>query len=260
MSAFRKKKALGQHFLKDRGIAQRIASALPPVDNAKVLEIGPGLGALSEKLLQLEGIDLLTVETDEEAVTELKRKLPELDGRVIQADFLELDLSPYPELIITGNFPYSISSPLLVKLAEERDRVRKLVGMFQKEFADRIRAEPGNKAYGRISVLVQTFFDAEKCFHVEPRSFAPPPKVRSSVVKLVRNEREALPCDQSLYFRIVKQAFGQRRKTLRNALKDLLSEEARKAELFGKRAEELSIEQFIGVTKFLEGKGELPES
>lgn len=260
MTTFQKKKVLGQHFLKDPRISSLIASELPPLNDATVLEIGAGLGALSEKLLQLEEIDLRAVETDKEAVEELQKSLPEVKDRIIQADFLQLDLNPYPELIITGNFPYSISSPLLVRVAEERDRVRKLVGMFQKEFADRIRAEPGSKAYGRISVLVQTFYDADKCFHVEPGSFSPPPKVRSSVVKLIRNERNTLPCDQAFYFRIVKQAFGQRRKTLRNALKDLLNDEARKRPFFGKRAEELSIEEFIGLAIYLEGRGELPES
>ncbi len=259
MAAFRKKKALGQHFLKDRRIARKIVSELPPLGNSEVLEIGPGSGALSKELLQLEGVALRVVETDPEAVAELQEHFPTLHGRIIEADFLDLDLSSYPELIITGNFPYSISSPLLVRLAEERDRVWKLVGMFQKEFADRVRAAPGSKSYGRISVLVQTFFDAEKCFHVEPRSFSPPPKVRSSVLRLVRNQRTTLPCNEALYFRVVKEAFGQRRKTLRNALKGSIGEEARRAPFFDKRAEELSIEQFIGLTSYLEGKSELPE-
>jgi 16S rRNA (adenine1518-N6/adenine1519-N6)-dimethyltransferase len=260
MAPFRKKKALGQHFLKDRSIAARIASALPPLGDAQVLEIGPGLGALTRELLELEGIDLYMVETDEEAVEELQRTFPDLKERILEEDFLDSDLSGFSDIIITGNFPYSISSPLLVRVSEEREKVRKLVGMFQKEFADRVRAGPGSKVYGRISVLVGTFFDARKLFHVEPGSFSPPPKVRSSVIELVRNERSSLPCEETLYFQVVKEAFGQRRKTLRNALKSRIPEEDRKHPFLSKRAEELSIEAFIELTRYLEGERELPSA
>lgn len=258
MAPFRKKKALGQHFLKDRSIAARIASALPPLGDAQVLEIGPGLGALTRELLELEGIDLYMVETDEEAVEELQKNFPDQKERILEQDFLDCDLSGFSDIIITGNFPYSISSPLLVRVSEERDKVRKLVGMFQKEFADRVRAGPGSKVYGRISVLVGTFYDARKLFHVEPGSFSPPPKVRSSVIELIRNERASLPCDEANYFRVVKEAFGQRRKTLRNALKSRIPEEDRQHPFLSKRAEELSIEAFIELTRYLEGQRELP--
>jgi 16S rRNA (adenine1518-N6/adenine1519-N6)-dimethyltransferase len=257
--AFRKKKALGQHFLKDSGTARKIAGELPPFGNSSVLEVGPGLGALTRELLQLDGIDLWLVETDEEAVKELREHFPELEGRIEKKDFLEMDLTDFPELIVTGNFPYSISSPLLVRMAEERDRVRKVVGMFQKEFADRIRALPGSKAYGRISVLVQAFFDAEKLFHLEPGAFSPAPKVRSSVIRLVRNDRKELPCDEAHFFRVVKSAFGQRRKTLRNALKGMIPEEGRSHPLFDQRAESLSVDAFIALTRYFEGKGSSPE-
>ncbi len=259
MAGFRKKKALGQHFLRDKGVARKVSRALLPIENASVLEIGPGLGALTQELLGIEEIDLHLVETDEEAVHELHERYPELKGRTFLSDFLEMDLRPFPELIITGNFPYSISSPLLVRLTEERDRVRKLVGMFQKEFADRMRAEPGTREGGRISILVQTFFHVEKLFHVEPNSFSPPPKVRSSVIRLERNERGELPCDEHHYFRVVKAAFGQRRKTLRNALKGMIPPNGKEHPIFGKRAEALSVEDFIVLTCYLEGRGELPD-
>ena len=258
MAAFQKKKALGQHFLKDHGIASRIASSLPPLGDAQVIEVGPGLGALTQELLKLDGIDLFMVETDEEAVRDLQKEFPDQRERILRQDFLDTDLSAFSDLIITGNFPYSISSPLLVRVSEERDKVRKLVGMFQKEFADRVRAGPGSKAYGRISVLVRTFYEARKLFHVEPGSFSPPPKVRSSVIELVRNERRSLPCDEANYFQVVKEAFGQRRKTLRNALKARIPEEDRQEAFLAKRAEELSIEAFIELTRYLEGQRELP--
>ncbi|MFB6257168.1 MAG: 16S rRNA (adenine(1518)-N(6)/adenine(1519)-N(6))-dimethyltransferase RsmA [Flavobacteriales bacterium] len=259
MPAFRKKKELGQHFLRDRGIAQKIAAEIAPLEHAQLLEIGPGLGALTRALQPHAGTSLYLVESDEDAVRELRESFPELKEHLIHKDFLELDLEPFSELIITGNFPYSISSPLLVRITEERDRIRELVGMFQKEFADRIRAEPGSKAYGRISVMVQAFYDTSLCFHVEPGSFSPPPKVRSSVVRLKRKKRTILPCDERRFFQVVKQAFGKRRKTLRNALKELIPEDDRKASFFGKRAEELSIETFIQLTLYMEGKGELPK-
>ncbi len=256
--AFQKKRSLGQHFLKDRGIARRIAKELLPIEEAQVLEIGPGLGALSKELFE-EGIEAWMVETDQEAVKKLQELFPAQKERILQEDFLKLDLKSFSGLIVTGNFPYSISSPLLVRMVEERDRVRKLVGMFQKEFADRIHAEPGTKNYGRISVLVQSFFNAEKLFHVEARSFSPPPRVRSSVIRLVRNEREELPCDEARFFRVVKQAFGQRRKTLRNALKGWIPESSRRSPFFDQRAEALSVEAFIELTRHLEGKRDVPE-
>lgn len=256
MSPFRKKKALGQHFLTNDGIAQKIADSLPTIENASILEVGPGLGALTRHLLGLEGVELRVVELDEEAIAELKKAHPELGDRVIQSDFLDLDLERLPEgpLILTGNFPYSISSPILVRMAEERDRIGAMVGMFQKEFADRVRAEPGSRTYGRISVLLQTFFDVELLFHVEPGSFSPPPKVRSSVIRAVRNERKALPCDEDFYFEVVKQAFGQRRKTLRNALKGIAGGKELSDPLFDRRAEELGVEEFIRIASFLEEK------
>lgn len=258
MAAFHKKKALGQHFLKDQGIARKIAAALLPLGGAQVLEIGAGTGALTEELLRLEGIDPYMVETDEEAVDELIRSFPEQKERILKEDVLSTDLSPFSDLIMTGNFPYSISSPLLVRSVEERHRIRKVVGMFQKEVADRIRAEPGSKAYGRLSVLVQSFYDVERLFIVEPGSFSPPPKVRSAVVRMTRNDRQEFPCDEALFFKVVKEAFSQRRKTLRNALRSRLPENAREAPFLNKRAEELSVGSFIELTLYLEGKKGLP--
>jgi 16S rRNA (adenine1518-N6/adenine1519-N6)-dimethyltransferase len=249
MSHVRPKKHFGQHFLKEDAIAQRITEALTHHGGYRnVIEIGPGTGALTRHLLDRTDIDLWCVELDAESVEHLLAHFPRLKERLIRGDFLRLDLRerfPGPFAVI-GNFPYNISTQIVFQVLEQRDRCTEVVGMFQKEVADRIRAPHGSKTYGITSVLAQAFYDVELLFHVEPGSFIPPPKVRSSVIRMRRNAVQHLPCDEALFFRLVKMAFNQRRKTLHNALKTLPELRSGVPDAFaGKRAEQLSVAEFI---------------
>ena len=284
----RAKKALGQHFLVDQGAAQRIVAALNARQDAKkisALEIGPGMGVLTQYLLKREDVDLKMVELDEESVNYLLTHFPGMQGRLFLADYLKLNINhlfsgPYS---VIGNFPYNISSQIFFKILDDRDRIPEVVCMIQKEVAERIAEGPGSKTYGILSVLLQAWYDIEYLFTVEPGAFAPPPKVRSAVIRLRRNGRETLVCgekagpcpekrgpvpafpaekgsgeqaavDESLFKSVVKTAFNQRRKTLRNALKPLLDPESEGfAEfiadpVFDLRAERLSVEDFIALT------------
>ncbi len=251
---------MGQHFLKDKNIAQRIVDSLVLSKGVNhVVEIGPGTGVLTQYLVANPEIDLKVVEIDRESVAYLSEHYPQLQNRILSRDFLELDLEKEfaARLIIIGNFPYNISSQIFFKVLDHRNQVCQVVCMIQKEVADRIAEKEGSKTYGILSVLLQTFYDIEYLFKVPPGVFFPPPKVMSAVIRLVRNQRERLDCDEVLYKKVVKQAFQNRRKTLRNALKSLnLSPSIYKLDIMDKRAEQLSVEQFIFLTKEIEKSNE----
>lgn len=221
------KKNLGQHFLRNTAVAERIARTIADVDYPRnVLEIGPGMGVLTQFLWQLPNRRIQMVELDRESVAYLQATFPDktTDGQLLSADFLRLDLTPLfqgESFCLIGNYPYNISSQILFKAVETRDRIPVISGMFQKEVAERVAAGPGSKVYGILSVWIQAFYDAEYLFTVEPCEFNPPPQVRSGVIRLVRKADYHLPCDEKLFLKVVKAAFGQRRKTLRNALRSL---------------------------------------
>ncbi|HIP48557.1 MAG TPA: 16S rRNA (adenine(1518)-N(6)/adenine(1519)-N(6))-dimethyltransferase RsmA [Lutibacter sp.] len=241
------KKYLGQHFLKDLSIAQKIADALIGKSYKKVLEIGPGTGVLTKYLLEKE-FETHVVELDGESVIFLTENFPELKGKIIASDFLKLDLSDFFDepIAIIGNFPYNISSQIVFKTIENRDLIPEFAGMFQKEVAMRIAAKEGNKTYGVISVLTQAFYDVEYLFTVPPHVFNPPPKVDSGVIRLTRKKDYKLPVDESFFRNVVKTAFNQRRKTLRNSLKTFnLSDKLREDSIFALRPEQLSVSEFI---------------
>jgi 16S rRNA (adenine1518-N6/adenine1519-N6)-dimethyltransferase len=247
MTFVRAKKHLGQHFLKDEEAARRIAhSLLLHGGYRQVLEVGPGTGALTTHLLKRTDIDVACIELDHESVVHLHEKWPGL--RVIEGDLLRMDLGTITTgpLAIIGNFPYNISTQIIFKVLENRDRIPEVVGMFQKEVADRLCAGPGSRTYGITSVLSQLWYTVEPLFIVEPDAFIPPPKVRSAVIRMQRNERQVLPVDERLLTNLVKAAFGQRRKTLHNALKGfppLMN--GVPAEYARRRAEELSPDDFL---------------
>ena len=292
----RAKKALGQHFLTDQNIAKSIVAALqlpaaggkavasegkvnaevasvPSVQltteqpaRMKVLEIGPGMGVLSQYLLQRQDVDLRMIEIDDESVEYLESHFPQAHGRVIFGDFLKLDIDElFPEeFYVIGNFPYNISSQIFFRIIDYRNRIPQTVCMIQKEVAERIAEKPGSKTYGILSVLLQAWYDIEYLFTVGSGAFAPPPKVQSAVIKLTRNRRTSLGCDENAFKNIVKTAFGQRRKTLRNSLKPIIAAKATKegwdtealtsftsAPVFELRPERLSVEDFIGLTNLL---------
>ena len=292
----RAKKALGQHFLTDQNIAKSIVAALqlpaaggkavasegkvnaevasvPSVQLTteqpammKVLEIGPGMGVLSQYLLQRQDVDLRMIEIDDESVEYLESHFPQAHGRVIFGDFLKLDIDElFPEEFhVIGNFPYNISSQIFFRIIDYRNRIPQTVCMIQKEVAERIAEKPGSKTYGILSVLLQAWYDIEYLFTVGSGAFAPPPKVQSAVIRLTRNRRTSLGCDENAFKNIVKTAFGQRRKTLRNSLKPIIAAKATKegwdtealtsftsAPVFELRPERLSVEDFIGLTNLL---------
>jgi 16S rRNA (adenine1518-N6/adenine1519-N6)-dimethyltransferase len=254
--AVRPKKHLGQHFLADPNIARRIVEGLRLPDGAReVLEIGPGMGVLTQYLLENPAYQTSVVEIDQESVAYLGQHYPSLAPRIYATDFLKQDLGTmFPEapLAIIGNFPYNISSQIFFQVLASRQQVREVVGMIQKEVAERLAEPPGSKTYGILSVLLQAYYDIEYLFTVPPHVFIPPPKVESAVVRLTRNATEKLDCDEKLFFRVVKQAFSTRRKTLRNALKPLgLSSEAMAGELFDKRAEQLGVGEFVELTNLI---------
>ncbi len=251
----RPKKHLGQHFLRDENIAKKTASALTYEGYNKVLEIGPGTGVLTKYILK-HTKNLYVIEIDRESVTHLNAAFPNLTGRIIQEDFLKFDPASIfgdEQFAVIGNFPYNISSQIVFKVLENRDHVPEMAGMFQKEVARRLCAEHGNKIYGILSVLVQAFFDTEYLFEIPPSVFVPPPKVDSAVIMLKRKTDEKLNCDETLFFKVVKMAFNQRRKTLRNSLKAMgLSDNLKANVIFGKRPEQLSVEEFINLSSLIE--------
>lgn len=267
----RAKKALGQHFLTDLSIARRIADSLEfPSDGAPardVLEIGPGTGVLTQFLLERKDISLKMVEIDREAVEWLMSHFPDMAGRLLEADFLKIDPERLfsGEFCVAGNFPYNISSQIFFKILEYRDKVPQVVCMIQKEVAERIAEKPGSKTYGILSVLLQAWYDIEYLFTVGEGAFNPPPKVKSAVIRLRRNSRTSLECDEPLFKAVVKTSFNQRRKTLRNSLKPLIAAKAEREGMtaeqaagfagepvFSLRPETLSVEDFIALTSILE--------
>lgn len=249
MAIVKPKKHLGQHFLKDENIASKIVFALQNPKKLPVFEIGPGTGVLTKYLLDAFGKDLFALDVDRESIEFLKKTYPDHEDQFLLQDYLQHAL-PFDQIVIIGNFPYNISSQLFFKIWEDRDKVDEVVCMVQKEVADRIASQHGNKTYGILSVLLQAFFDVDYLFKVSPGVFNPPPKVQSAVIRLKRNDVKALPCDEIFFKRVVKAGFGKRRKTLRNALKDLhLSEAAGAFPEMNKRAEQLSVQEFISLTE-----------
>jgi len=251
----RAKKRLGQHFLHDQGIAQKIAQTLSLNGYSKVLEIGPGMGVLTAHLLERR-IELVAMDIDDESISYLEEHFDSPKLQLLHADFLKADLATvfgnHPFAII-GNYPYNISSQIVFKMLDFREQIPEFSGMFQKEVAQRICAQHGNKTYGILSVLVQAFYRAEYLFEVKPGAFNPPPKVDSAVIRLTRLETLGPGCDEKLFFKVVKLAFGQRRKTLRNALKSLnLPEKLREDAIFGLRPEQLSVADFVELTSKIE--------
>ena len=254
------KKNLGQHFLTDLSIAERIADTLQDHRRLPVLEVGPGMGVLTQFLIQ-KGYNLKVVELDGESVTYLRLHYPSsLDKRIIEADFLKLPLDG-PEVFdgqpfaLIGNYPYNISSQIFFRVVDYRDLIPICSGMIQKEVAERLAAKPGSKTYGVLSVLIQVWYDIEYCFTVPPGVFNPPPKVQSAVIKMTRNSVKELPCDEKDFRTLVKNAFGTRRKTLRNCLRSVIQEwqpdnfaDILQDPLFDKRAEQLSVQDFIDLT------------
>jgi len=241
----RPKKHLGQHFLKDESIARKITQSIPENFNGNILEIGPGTGVLTKYLLDKSNFKV--IEVDKESVEYLLKKYPNFEPNIIAGDFLQIDLRPLlnTKTCIIGNFPYNISSQIFFKVLENIDTVDVVVCMLQKEVAERLAASPRNKEYGILSVLLQTFYTIEYLFTVPPTVFIPPPKVNSGVIRLTRNNRQQLPCDFQLYKTVIKTAFNQRRKTMRNALKPLLTPDFSAEKYLNQRAEELTVEQFI---------------
>ncbi len=259
MEKVKPKKHLGQHFLTDLSIAERIAQAVTGHGGvAKVLEIGPGMGVLTDYLLK-NPQELNLIEIDRESIAYLHKKYPQLGDRIIEGDYLKFDMTKVfsEKYAIAGNFPYNISSQIFFKVLEEKNRVTEVVCMLQKEVAQRIASPKGNKDYGILSVLLQAWYDIEYLFSVPPGVFNPPPKVNSGVIRLRRNAVEKLDCDETLFFKVVKGGFGNRRKTLRNSLKSFqLSEEFKAHPILDKRAEQLDVADFVFLTQQIEkGRG-----
>lgn len=252
----RAKKSYGQHFLTNESITEAIANGLQVNGQFnKVLEIGPGRGMLTKYLLE-KPYDLLVVEADRDMVYYLQKHFPSLKEKIIAADFLKIPLEkffPVEPFGLIGNFPYNISSQILFKMLEYKERIPEMVGMFQKEVAERIISPPGNKTYGVISVLIQAWYDGEYLFTVDKQNFNPPPKVQSGVIRLVRKDQKELGCDPKLFRSIVKQAFSQRRKMLRNTMKTFLEgDELLNDPFFKQRPEMLSVEDYIELTNRVE--------
>jgi len=249
------KKYFGQHFLKDEEIALRIVDAFTAVPGHNAVEIGPGMGILTQFLIEKFPSNFIMIDIDRESIMFLKKKYRDYEDKIIQGDFLKMDLAEFfDEAIgIIGNFPYNISSQIFFKVLENRDKVSHVVGMVQKEVGERIAAGPGTKVYGILSVLLSAFYDIEYLFTVEPEVFHPPPKVRSAVIRLRRNKVDRLPCNEVFFTKIVKLGFQNRRKTLRNALKTLnLPVKILGLEILNKRAEQLTVGDFVELTLKIE--------
>ena len=252
MSLVRAKKHLGQHFLTDKNIAAKIVDSLRPENKySQLLEVGPGMGILSDFLLQKTDLQTYLIDIDTESYQFLQKKYPKLGERLINDDFLEMDFGKiFKEPFgIIGNFPYNISSQILFKVLDNRQQVVEVVGMFQKEVAERCAAKAGSKEYGILSVFLQAYYKVEYLFTVKAGVFSPPPKVLSAVIRLTRNDAEQLNCDEKLFWQVVKAGFNQRRKTLRNALSSLINKEKMTDELaLDLRAERLSVTDFVNLT------------
>ncbi len=253
MGRVQPKKSLGQHFLKDRSVASRIADSLTGVGYSSVLEIGPGMGILTGFLLEKGFEDFRVIEIDNESVHYLKTHFPGMKV-IIRGDFLTLDVDACftGNFAIIGNFPYNISTQIFFKALKHRDKVKEIAGMLQKEVAERICSGPGSKTYGILSVLLQAYYKPEYLFTVHENVFSPPPKVKSGVIRLIRNNVSELDCDELLFFRVVKACFNQRRKTLRNSVKSAFDLDREDYPEFGLRPEQLSVEQFVRLTNWIE--------
>lgn len=259
MQPIRPKRLFGQHFLHDQNIARKIVSSLK-VDNGPepLLEVGPGTGALTRLLLEKGTFDLTVVEVDRDAVAYLRECFPGLEDRVVEADILKSDFNLFfpGSYSVVGNFPYNISSQILFRVLEGRKKVRQVVCMLQREVAERLSSPPGNKTYGILSVLLQAYYSVRLLFRVPSTVFVPRPRVESAVIRLERYREQLPSCDEQLFTRVVKQAFNNRRKTLRNALKDInLPPEILGEQVFSRRAEELSVDDFLGLTSLIQHRG-----
>ena len=243
------KKSLGQHFLKDENVSRRIVSSLDGLAFSRLLEVGPGGGALTKYLLQRKGIDFRAVELDDEKIAYLEQNYPEIRGRIIPGSILDISKPFDGPFTVIGNFPYNISSQILFRILEWKDDVQAMVGMFQKEVAQRVAAPPGNKDYGILSVLVQAYFRVEYLFDVSESCFTPPPKVKSGVIRMVNAGNPWNITDDRRFHRLVKTAFGQRRKQLRNPLKPLFAADVLMDAIFTKRAEDLSVGDYVDLLK-----------
>ena len=242
------KKSLGQHFLKDENVCKSIVEEIRQHSFTQLLEVGPGGGALTKFLLQIPAINFKAVELDREKVQYLQSTYPAITGKLIEEDFLKMDPPFDGEFVVVGNYPYNISTQILFKMLDWREQVPVMIGMFQKEVAQRAASKEGSKVYGVLSVLIQAFFKVEYLFDVDPSCFNPPPKVVSGVIRLTR--RTDVPDMKSVrsFFVLVKTAFNQRRKTMRNAVKSLFEEDLLKDDFFKKRAEVISVEEFAALT------------
>lgn len=255
MQDVKAKKHLGQHFLTDLQVAKNIVDALTLTDQyKKVVEVGPGMGVLTQFLIVNKNYHTFPIDVDRESIGYLVEKFPELKGDIIYGDFLKMDLNDIIKdepFAVIGNFPYNISTQILFKVLDNKNQVPEVVGMFQKEVAERIAAPPGSKTYGITSVLLQAFYDIEYLFTVGAEVFDPPPKVESAVIRLIRNEKQELDCDEKRFKQIVKMAFNQRRKMLRKSLKSLLNDSNKDNEMLTKRPEQLSVEEFVVLTNLI---------
>lgn len=242
------KKSLGQHFLRDENISKKIVSVLQQLPFKQLVEVGPGGGALTKYLLQIPDIEFRAVELDEEKISFLEEKYPSIKGKIIHKSILDIDPPFQSPFTIIGNFPYNISSQIVFKVIDWKHNVEAMIGMFQKEVAQRIAARPGSKIYGVTSVLTQAFFDAEYLFEVSEQAFNPPPKVKSAVIRLLPNKTVPSMASEEKLFQLVKTAFNQRRKTLRNAVKSLFDATELSNSIFDKRAEQLNVSDFAELT------------
>lgn len=254
------KKGLGQHFLVDQNVSRKIVAQFKGHENCtNILEIGPGMGAITKYLLEIPNTSLQVMEVDRDSVAYLEENLLELKGKIHQKNVLKTDFSTLfgkESFAMVGNFPYNISSQILFTCIANRNQIPEIMGMFQKELVDRIMAPEGSKQYGVLNVLLQTYYDVEYCFTVEPTVFNPPPKVKSAVISCTRNQRKSLSVDEELHEKIVKATFSQRRKTIRNTLKSIV--DVKKLEdhpYLSERPEKLSVEDFIELTGLVEGAG-----
>jgi 16S rRNA (adenine1518-N6/adenine1519-N6)-dimethyltransferase len=260
MGRVQAKRNLGQHFLKDQSIASRIAGSLTGTGYNTVLEVGPGMGILTGYLIERGFNDFRVIEIDNESVHYLHTHFPSLEN-IIRGDFLTLDIDAFfpGKIAIIGNFPYNISTQILFKALRHKEKVVEIAGMLQKEVAERICSGPGSKAYGILSVLLQAYYKTEYLFTVHEHVFSPPPKVKSGVIRLVRNDVKSLDCDEALFLRVVKACFNQRRKTLRNSVKSAFDLNREDYPDFGLRPEQLSVEQFVNLTKWIEENRKISE-
>ncbi len=255
MQKVKAKKHLGQHFLTDLSIARKIVESLSQTSNyKKVVEVGPGMGVLTQYLIENDNYETFPIDVDKESIGYLVEKYPQLKGNIIYGDFLKMDLNDIAgkePFAVIGNFPYNISTQILFKVLDHKDQVPEVVGMFQKEVAERFAAAPGSKIYGITSVLLQAFYDVEYLFTVGPDVFDPPPKVQSAVIRFVRNTKMTLDCDEKRFKGVVKMAFNQRRKMMRKSLKSLLNDSIKDNEVLTKRPEQLSVQEFVELTNMI---------